>query len=249
MANQYTKAKAEAAVSERLARQEAAGIPDSKPPIAETREETWRDTCHVAGVPVNDLPPTLVARLTYAHTDEGTAERDREYAIRLAEGRISRIDMESDQDTERKRFGMMKDQLLAGASIEEADNPMQDLMDQHLQPGQRGRWLDGEVCDRLGMRGYKPVLDEHGNKITCGQSFLAAIPEEIAEARARRRDRVNDEKLALIQEQVQEQAGQLSHAQRSAGLPEGATGAPRSAGLHISRDIAMPATPHQGQQQ
>jgi hypothetical protein len=245
MANQYTKARAAAAIEERQARQEAAGIPDSAPPIASEREQTWRDTCHVGGLPVSQLPPDLVARLTFAHTDEGIAEIDREYAIKLAQGRISRIDMESDEATERKRFGPQRDALLNGASIEEADNPMQELMDEHLEPGQRGRWLDPEVCGALGMRGYKPVIVD-GEKVQCGQSYLGYIPEDVAQARERKRDSRNADKLALIQQQVQEQVGQLSHAQKSAGLPEGATGAPHSAGLHISRDIEIPPARERG---
>lgn len=236
MANQYTKAKE---IEARLQRQEEAGIPDSRPPIAQTREETWRDTCHVGGLPVSQLPPDLQARLTYAHTDEGIVERDREYAVKVAEGRISTIDIESDAETERKRFGVMGERLLEGASPEECGNPMQDLMSQHLKPGEVGRWMDPETVDILGPRGYIPVLDASGNKVTCGQSFLGKRSAEADAAAQRRREQRNANQLTVIQQQVSEQAAQLAHAQKAAGTPVGATGAPHPAGLRISREIEM----------
>lgn len=239
MANQYTKQKEQQAIAERLQRQEEAGIPDSRPPIADTREETWRDTCHVGGLPVSQLPSDLQARLTYAHTDEGIRERDAEYAVKVAEGRISTISIESDTDTERKRFGTMGERLLEGATPEECGNPMEDLMSQHLKPGEVGRWLDPETVDRLGPRGYVPVLDEKGDKVTCGQSFLGKRSVEADVASQRRREQRNATHLAVLQQQVSEQAAQLAHAQRAAGLPVGATGAPHPAGLRISRDIEV----------
>jgi hypothetical protein len=247
MANQYTKAK-EQAINERLARQEAAGIPDSKPPIADADapRESRLAGCHFNGIPVEQLPAEMVAHLRFEVTDEGMLLKDREFQALREAGQVSRIEMESDEVTEKKRFGSMRDALMAGASVEEAENPMQELMDLHLKPGQTGRFMDPETVDQLGPRGYTPVLDDKGNRVTCGQSYLAAIPTEVYEARERRREALNASKLVVAQEQVQEQVGRLRHAEESAGTPAGASGAPLPAGLHISRDLESLPSARQG---
>lgn len=244
MANQYTKARAEAAaaaaaLADKRERAELAGIPDSRPFIAEagTFEPNNRlNGCHFNGTPVSELPAEFQAHLRYEVTDEGLALRDRQIEEARQAGLLSRVEfVESDAETEAKRFGQQREQLAKGASYDEADNPLNDRMKEHLKPGQRGRWLDPEVCDQLGMRGYQPVLDKNGNKVTCGQSFLGFIPEDLAQQREKNRDAKAAAKLAMVQGEVKEQVGQLSHAQHKAGLPVGATGAPHAAGLRIER--------------
>lgn len=243
MANQYTKARAEQAAAEKIERQEAAGIPDSpvfnRPPA---ESESRLAGCHVGGIPVENLPPEMRAHLRFELTDEGTLLRDREYQAKLAAGQVSRIEMESDQETERKRFGVMGDRLKRGATPEECGNPMQDLIAQHLEPDESGRWMDPETVDILGPRGFTPVLDKDGNKVTCGQSFLGKRSREAEELAQRRKAARNAAKLTAIQQQVSEQAEQLAHAQRAAGLPVGVTGAPIPAGLRIGRDIDVSTT-------
>lgn len=237
MANQWTKRReTEAKLAEKAQRQEFAGIPDSQPSVAAEREETWRDRCHLGGIPVLNLPPDMQARLSYEHTDEGSAEADEAYARKLLEGRISRIQMESDETTEVKRFGTMKDQLLEGAEPWQVQNPMQAVLDAHTPPGHRGRLLDAQVRGEIGMDGWKPVIVD-GQKVECGQLFLASMPEERARARETYYENLAAQRLAQVVGETNEQADRLAHAQGRAGTGPSMGPSPVPAGLHITRDI------------
>lgn len=67
----------------------------------------------------------------------------------------------------------------------ELTDPMQHLIDKHIQPGQRPYFQAPAVQQRQGDRGFKPVVDERGDPVKLGELVLTQMPEE----RARKRDK------------------------------------------------------------
>lgn len=255
MANQYTKAR-EAAQEQaapiqevqkpvsdmsREERQNAAGIPDSK--VFASGEANPAVSlvlnCHIQGIPVRDLPVHHQHAIRFEHTDEGIAEHNRIVDKLRAEGRLATITMESDRETEVKRFGKMRDDLLDGASYDEVTDPMRVQMEKHLKPGEDGRWMDPETVDHLGDRGFEQRMDKDGKPIKLGQMYLGVRSKEAAAESERRKEAKSRLKLQAIQEQINEQQSRLAHAVRAAGGGDAVAAgpAPHKPGLRITQDI------------
>ena len=130
---------------------EAAGIPDSKPPVAPegTFPEQSILDCHVGGVPVRNLPLEVQGRILYQQTDEGIEEANRDKepgAVRVTKDEFS------------KACENRKDAITGqGMQPWEAPDPLREVAQRYVRPGFRPRFLAPAAIDQRGMRGVEPV--------------------------------------------------------------------------------------------
>lgn len=164
-------------IEEKRRRQEAAGIPDSKPPVAP--EGTFAEKsildCHVGGVLVRDLPVEVQGRILYQQTDEGIAEAN--------EGKVAGAARVT-EDGFTKTCQHRKDAIVnQGMQPWEAPDPLREVADKHVRPGFKGRFLSPSTIDQRGMRGFEPVRDKDGNPVKVRNLILGEMPEEKARQR------------------------------------------------------------------
>jgi len=183
--------KAEERRAERAAM--AQGIGESK--IFAAPEGTFPDNpvldCRVGGVRVRDLPLEAQGRILYQQTDEGFAERNAgkvESAARVTAGPFDKA-VEERRDF---RANEMEPWM--------AKDPMKELIDAHIGPGMKGKFLSPSKCERDGTRGFKPVL-VNGEPVKLGNMPLAEMPIELVE----RRNRTYRAKDAAALQQITEQ--------------------------------------------
>ena len=163
---------------------------------------------HVAGVPIEELPEILVVKLAYQHTDEGIHEW--------------KASFERGEDRPAKRaavtateFGRSIDERRdfrneAGPrEIFEAPDPMKELVEQHVQPGMRGKFLSPGRVDRDGTRGFEVVKDSKGEPVRMGRMVLGQMPEAKARARATFYQKKGSERLSAIEQEHQERQREL----------------------------------------
>lgn len=165
---------------------EAAGIPDSKPPVAPegTFPERSILDCHVGGVPVRNLPLEVQTRILYQQTDEGIEEYNRD----KAPGSARVIKDEFSKACENRK------DAITGQGMQpwEAPDPLREVAQRYVRPGFRPRFLAPAAIDQRGMRGFEPVLDENGRQVKVRNLILAEMPEEKAEQRNKfYRDKAN----------------------------------------------------------
>lgn len=156
---------------------EAAGIPDSKPPVAPegTFPERSILDCHVGGVPVRNLPLEVQGRILYQQTDEGIEEANRDKVPGAA--RVTK-------DEFSKSCQHRKDAIVEqGMQPWEAPDPLREVAQRYVRPGFRPRFLAPAAIDQRGMRGFEPVLDENGRQVKVRNLILAQMPEETARQR------------------------------------------------------------------
>lgn len=185
--------------------------------------------CHVAGIPVKDLPRDNQLRLLYQQTDEGQAwweankktleNRDSKTGagpsgrgMKLADGRVA-------TDEEEKKVVRYRDELSTGFDeFRAAEDPFAEPMRLHTPRGHRGLFMSLKQCERLGTnRGglkYEPVLVKNsttGNfeRVVILGMFLASVPEEAALAQERYYEARNKEKQITTTERVRQQADQV----------------------------------------
>lgn len=184
--------------------------------------------CHVAGIPVKDLPRENQMRLLYQQTDEGQAwweanKKDLENkdsrtgpspsgrGMKLADGRTA-------TDVQEKLVVKYRDELSTGFDENRAtEDPFAEPMRLNLPAGHRGLFMSLRQCERMGMnRGglkYEPVLvkDSKGNweRVIILGMFLASIPEAAAQAQEAYYARRNKEKQVTVIEKVRTQADQV----------------------------------------
>lgn len=180
---------------------ELAGIPDS-PIFTRDREEISNPVLalHVGGVLVSELPLEMQGRILYQQTDEGIAEWNagkQEAAARVTKDSFTKT-MEHRKDAVRDM----------GMDINDAPNPMKELMDKHVPKGMRGRFLSPRVIDRRGMRGWEPVTDESGAQVKVRDTILAQMPEEQAKERGRKVREYGNKLLGQVKQQYLEEGGQ-----------------------------------------
>jgi hypothetical protein len=181
------------------------GIGESKVFVAEPG--TFPEPDRTLTVDGKSIPEHLVQLIPYEHTDQGRAEFN-------AGKQPSRVQIL--RDNVDKSVEHYRDDLMASVPLEEANDPLRILMDEHLPPGQRGLFMSVKKCDREGMmRGvlqYQPVLvekDGQKRRVEHGGLFLASVPEDAA----RRADKFYADKArgAMVNavEKVQEQTDQF----------------------------------------
>ncbi len=165
---------------------------------------------HVGGIPIEDLDEELVARLSRQHTDEGIAERNA--------GKVDTAVRVTQSPTEKaiqRRGDFRREQREPW----DAPDPMKELVDAHVAPGMRAKFLSPTTTTRRGARGYEIVKDDHGDPVKLGELMLAQIPEEVAEARNRAvRDRGQARVEEIEKQYVQEHQRLSGGSSRSKAL-------------------------------
>lgn len=166
---------------------EAAGIPDSKPFGGgdNALEDPILD-CHVGGVLVRDMlagmsdsmAAVILSGLSYAQTDEGFAERNKDKSAH----HVSVASDGFDKALEQRRDDV-RDREMAGY---EARDPLKEVYDQHVGKGMRGKFLSSrKVKENGGTGDYQIVKDANGDPVSVRGMVLGQMPEERALARSR----------------------------------------------------------------
>jgi|SRR5579872_928307 len=153
-------------------------------------------TLTVAGKPI---PEHLWGLVPYAQTDQGRAENNEGKQERAAE--IVRTE-------ESKRIERFRDFQFDGAEPGMGD-PMKELVDQHVQPGQHPRFLSPRSFPVHGTRGYEKVLDSEGNPVMFGDMYLGVIPQDEAIKREKRDAALARQMMVDAQDTVREQTEQI----------------------------------------
>lgn len=164
--------------------------------------DNW-DAYTVNGGPI---PENFRGVVTFAMTDQGMAEE--EAAIEARGGRAAVEFMRDAQDKKIDEYG----DKLAGKGLVMQQDPLQVLMDRHLPPGQRGRWLGNKKTNHSGLvRGvveYEPLLIDDGQggkkRVELGGMFLATIPESLAKQAEEHYAELEKENRIAVNDKVQE---------------------------------------------
>jgi hypothetical protein len=61
--------------------------------------------------------------------------------------------------------------------------PLEDAVRRYGNPGMAPKFLSKRCIDALGMRGYRIVIDEHGDPVRVGTLIMGEIPIQVAERR------------------------------------------------------------------
>jgi hypothetical protein len=180
--------------------------------------------CHVAGMPVRDLPRANQIRILYQQTDEGQAwweanrhlleNRDGQVG---PQGRGMRVaGLGEATDVEDKKILRYRDELASDTDgLHFATDPMAEPLKEFTPPGHRGLFMSERQCKEKGMvRGnlkYERVLAKNPTTgamepVIVGNMFLASVPEALAQKAERYVARINADKQITAQHQVREQA-------------------------------------------
>jgi hypothetical protein len=184
----------EAAISAKLARQEAAGIPDSRlhrNPEAETPDLML---CHINGELIADLVATGrldAGKVLFAMTDEGIEKRLKEKAGRPT-ARTTVIRDESDK----RIFDAYAEGLADDKRYKGTPDPLGDLMRKHQRPGIRLCLMNDNACRNIGTQGYEPLL-VNGRRVEFGDGWLGWKSEEAAQQM--------DREIAAVRKQQEEE--------------------------------------------
>lgn len=169
---------------QKRARQEAAGIPDSKVHAAPFPEPTGYDRilkCHINGVKIGDLhlEAHVVQALDYWATDEGIAERNARPGMR--DSGATAIGRDGfDKSLEQRRDDVKERDI----ELYSARDPLKEVADKHAVPGMRPKFLSAnKIKDGGGTGDYQIVKDTAGDPVRVRGMVLGHIPEERAEAR------------------------------------------------------------------
>jgi hypothetical protein len=165
---------------------------------------------HVGGIPIEDLPVKLVVRLTKRHTDEAIAEHDARatgHGIQVGSGGRARVTATDFGKSVEERRDFRAD---AGPmEIFEAPDPMKELVDRHIQPGMRPKFMSPGRVDRDGTRGFEIVKNENGDPVRMGRMILGQMPEAKARARNEFYRKKGSERLAAIENEHEERQREL----------------------------------------
>jgi hypothetical protein len=196
---------------ERRQRQELAGIPDSRPPIA--AEGSFPEpailNCHVGGVPVRELPQPVQDKILYAQTDEAIEERNARPNVRADAGRVQ-VGAEA-VDKERLQYRDDRKERRMPKNV--ARDPMGERVRRYVPPGMRGKFLSASRGGVDDLDGYQVVLDEKGQPVKYKTMTLGMIPEDEARERkssARRKDhtRIKQTELLADERRIRMQRGE-----------------------------------------
>ena len=175
--------------------------------------------CHVAGIPVKDLPRENQLRLLYQQTDEGMAwweankktleNKDSKSGpgpsgrgMKLADGQIA-------TDVEEKKVVRYRDELSSDFDeFRAAEDPFAEPMRLHTPAGHRGLFMSQKQVDRQGLnRGglrYQPVLVKNSKgdweRVTVLGMFLASVPEVAAQQALRyNEERIKEKQISVVE--------------------------------------------------
>lgn len=66
----------------------------------------------------------------------------------------------------------------------ECADPQRDIVEKHVPPGFAARFLSDRIVDKLGLRGWKPVIGKDGRPVKMASQTLAIMPAEKAKQRS-----------------------------------------------------------------
>lgn len=197
------------------------------------------------------IPPHMRSLMTFAMTDQGKAQAEKEI-----EARGGRAAVEFTRDAQDKLIDEYGDRLDSRKGLILTQDPLQVLMDRHLPKGYRGRWLGKRKMAEAGMiRGpveYEPLLvdnpDKPGEKmtVTLGGMILAVIPEELAKEAQQFYADIEKENRIAVNDKVNEYndkhvgPDRLERAARRRGKLEDLVGEQddtERAGIDLDRDL------------
>lgn len=181
-------------------------------------------SCHIGGVLVAEMPLNIQHAITFAHTDEGIAQREEELRSkgRLADPNEPRIEFgRTEWDGELEGYG--------DAENPAASDPLKIAMDKHCTTGFAGKFMSKEAMKKFGSRGYRVVKDATGTPVERGNMVLGEIPKELRDKRKAKYAALDREQQAAPsrtfqseQEQVFSQAGiPLAEARRAMSADAG----------------------------
>jgi hypothetical protein len=166
--------------------------------------------CHVAGVRIEELPENLVAKLAYQHTDEGIHEwkaaMERGDGLDRPPKRAAVTATEFGRSIEERRDFR---QDAGRREIFEAPDPMKELVEEHIEPGMRAKFLSPGRVERDGTRGFEVVKDSKGDPVKMGRMVLGQMPEAKARARATFYQKKGSERLSAIEQEHKERQREL----------------------------------------
>jgi len=171
--------------------------PDALDPYERLRQ------CHMGGKLISEhFTDDQIALFSYHITDEGIAERNAGKSDLRASVTKDPLAKAMEQRTD--------DVKVRGMETWEAKDPMKELVDQHIQPGMKARFLSDSVVSKKGMRGFEPVRDEEGKLVKLGGMTLAQMPIEKAAARNRHFQELGNQRLAQVQQEYVKSGGQTA---------------------------------------
>lgn len=173
------------------------------------------------------IPRELWQKFPFSLTDQARAQMEEErrnLPVSYRAPRPAAYDGISDDD---KKSDAFRDALaLDTDGLTISRDPMAPLIEQFTPRGHRGMFMSRRVSAEKGLtRGvltYQPVLVDDGKggkkEVTCGNMFLASVPE----ATARKSDaywaEMNRQKAVTAVEKVQEQADTIMHSHELRGV-------------------------------
>jgi len=201
MSQSNRQAKAE----ERRAAQEAAGIPDSKPFIAEETAQGMSrvEACHINGVLVADLnlDPQVIAALDYWMTDEGVAEKNSRPDVREPSG------IELGADPFAKALQQRRDDV-KDRDFEpyEARDPLKEVADRYTAKGMRPKFLSAAKIKEYGGTGDHEVVKYPEGHVRAGEPVMVKgmVLGQMPEGRAKARNRHYQAKGGQLLQQIEE---------------------------------------------
>lgn len=193
--------------------------------------------CHVAGIPVRDLPSENQRRLLYQQTDEGMAwweanrktleNRDGQVGPQGRGMRVAGMANEA-TDAEDKKLVQYRDELAEDwDGLHFANDPFSEPMKKNLPKGFRGLFMSERQCKEKGMvRGqlqYEKLLVKNKTTgvmepVTVGGMFLAVVPEVLAQKAERYVASLNAQKTEAVTERVREQVDRVMDQTELRGL-------------------------------
>lgn len=193
---------------ERAAAYEAAGIPDSKPFVAEDATEASIMNCHIEGVLVRELnlAPQVIAALDYYMTDEGIAEKNARPMVREASGITLGADG-FDKSLSEKRDDVKE----RGRDLWDARDPLREVANRHVKAGFKPKFMSAKRVQENGGTGdYEVVKDTNGDPVKVRGMILGQIPVERADARNRHFREKGNQILKQITENYKREGGQTA---------------------------------------
>lgn len=197
---------------DRRQKQEAAGIPDSKPFISDEPAETGETrilACHIEGVLVSDLKldPQIIAALDYWATDEGIAERNANPNVRPPSG-VSLGRDEFSKSLEQRRDEVRERDF----PTYQARDPLKEVADRYTAPGMRPKFLSANRAKEGGTGDYEivkyPAVHPHaGEPVKVKGMVLGQMPQDLAKSRNRHFLKRGNQLLEQIEQQHKADGG------------------------------------------
>lgn len=150
---------------------------------------------HFNGTPAEEIEESALRYLRPALSDEHQAELTGKIEVHERGG--SRPRARTQASEVEKHIQEREDWE---GDMAEAPDVRRDLVEQHVAPGMRGKFVAERHLARTGRdhRGFEVVKDEQGQPVRHGTSILAQIPEERARGKNRRAEQASRDKVSQV---------------------------------------------------